>query len=694
MKTTEKLVLFAVLLVSGFSSHAITNTAIAVSGTNIILSWPSFGYESYLVQYRQTLNPGDSWSCLTNAYPANSTNRTTLTLYGAVTAPGGGGGLFAAMTGSGNTYDTMAAGPLAVPLDGSGSCAPVAIYPPGFDFTRFNIFDPFTGDAVSGADYAYSPLVQQTRLSQDVPLPSGDPQLLGGGSGNSSAPTTRFFRVFHIPDFLVTFSGYTFNGPTYIPVDYAAPDAAVDCVDSTTVLIGGQPTDYAEFMPYVINGVTNWGVGIYFDRLSNGTNTIQLLTTVRQSDTLSDQTPYMVFSNAPAAITIGNLITFTNWDDLIWNNTNYTFRAQTVANVDWEIDIYDIYDNFVNYQTGHSSDGNIAWTWNLYDYWGDPRNNPDSDPVFYPYLTITGNLGNSAQGIGNEPNAGNSSAGRWTPPAAATYPSEGAWLFAYMDNFYTDGRTNYDYLNQYYLPAIENMEGGLFLWGITAYDYPIKFGRNYSQADRDDSWEQLTYNYLGSSDGQIRNFFYSGHGAPNAIGGDISTLDSSNHITGAKGFPGSKAKLTSETVKKAIVFNPYSGVHFYRFVWLDGCDTATGGFPDAWGIGKTTNNLSYYTSPANTYHMRPSSFIGWNTEVGSAGWGTVAGDWLFKTYWMANWSVNNGNINDNLDDNLNSASDGARWPPGGLGQLWGAMRLYGYRIMKFNEYNHHGDWPQ
>lgn len=99
------------------TSQAITNSAIAVSGTNIILSWPSFGYESYLVQYRQTLNPDDSWSCLTNAYHANSTNRTTLTLYGAVTESGGNGGSFTAMTAGESAYDSMAAGPLAVPVD-------------------------------------------------------------------------------------------------------------------------------------------------------------------------------------------------------------------------------------------------------------------------------------------------------------------------------------------------------------------------------------------------------------------------------------------------------------------------------------------------------------------------------------------------------------------------------------------------
>jgi hypothetical protein len=406
MKTTKKLVLFAVLLVSGFTSHAITNTAIAVSGTNIVLSWPSYGYEIYLVQYRQTLDLSDSWSALTNAYPANSTNRTTFTIFGVVPLQGSSGSSFSSGTGSpsGPNFSrsstmAMTTEPLAVPVDGSGDAVPAAIYPPGFDFSNFNIFDPVSGESVSGIGYTTPLLQQRASLAQD------DPQPLDGGSGDPPAPTTGFFQVFHIHNLLANFSGYTFNGPTFIPVDYAAPDADVDYVDSTTVLIGGQPTDYAQFMPYVINGVTNWGMGIYFDRLPNGMNTIQLLTTVRQSDTLNDQTPYIVFSNAPAAITIGNLITFTNWDDLILSNT-YTFKAQSsIADVDWEIDIYDVYDDFVNYQTGHSSDGSIAWAWDLTDYNGNSRSD-DSDPFFYPYITITGNLGNSAQNGGNEPNSG------------------------------------------------------------------------------------------------------------------------------------------------------------------------------------------------------------------------------------------------------------------------------------------------
>jgi hypothetical protein len=579
----------------------------------------------------------------------------------------------------------MAAGPLAVPLDGSGSCAPVAIYPPGFDFTRFNIFDPFTGDTVSGADYANSPLARQTRLSQDVPLPSGDPQPLNDSS-NSSSPTTGFFRVFHIPDFLVTFSGYTFNGPTFIPVDYAAPDAAVDYVDSTTVLIGGQPTDYAEFMPYVINGATNWGVGIYFDRLPNGTNTIQLITKVRQSDTLNDQTPYIVFSNAPAAITIGNLVAFTNWDDLITTGS-YTFKAQSsVPNVDWEIDIYDVNNNFVNYQTGHSSNGNIAWTWNLVDYWGHSRNNTDSDPFFYPYITITGNLPSLAQNSGNEPNATSSSAGSWMPPAAAQYPSVGGWIVAYLDNFFTDGRTNYGWANPIYYGGLSDIAGGPAEWNDPVVFSQLKYGRNYTQADRDNSWVNLK---AWLFDPHYRNLYYFGHGSATTIGGDLNTLDSSNNVTGGKTLQGSKAYLTSQYVRDTITFNKFSGSRPYRFVYLDCCDTANGDWPGAFGVVKQTEPLSYYKSANNTRHARPSAFVGWDTTIGSQlpGWGTVSSFWDCRSYWMGYWA---GTFQANLNDALYNGNDFSHWIS--APQFYSHIHIYGYSIMMLDEYNFGGDW--
>jgi hypothetical protein len=158
MKTISHGIIGAIVfLVSGFTSQAITNTAIAVSGTNIVLSWPSYGYESYLVQYRQTLDPTDSWSVLTNAYPANSTNRTTFTIYGAISPPGRNGngvsngnniGGSLPMPGLANSSLTAAStGPMVLPPDGSGAAVPLLLYPPGFDLSGFTILGPATGDS-------------------------------------------------------------------------------------------------------------------------------------------------------------------------------------------------------------------------------------------------------------------------------------------------------------------------------------------------------------------------------------------------------------------------------------------------------------------------------------------------------------------------------------------------------------------
>jgi hypothetical protein len=686
----------ALLFSSAFQSFAITNTAIAISGHNVVLSWPSYGYEIYLIQYCPSLGTSNSWSTLTNAFPANSTNRTTFTMGGLVSQiqESGDGGS------DDTNYDnprppgpgdytssstTAAAGtpsvPMAMPADGSGSATPLAIYPPGFDLSGFVIFDPATGEWTSGNGYVVNSMSSASGLDAVAPLDATEN--IGG------TMSAGFYRVFHIPNWLVDITNYVFDGPTFIPVDYAAPDAPPDHVDSTTVLINGQPTDYAQFMPYVDNsGVTNWGVGIYFDRLPNGTDTIQLITTVRQSDALNDQTPYMVFSNAPATIAIGNLITFTNWDDLIWNSTNYTFRAKSsVANVDWEIDIYDVYGDFVNYQTGHSSDGNISWTWNLYDYWGDLRNNSDADPVFYSTTTLTGNFGNYGS---SQIHPDTSSVTLNNPSAAAPYPSVGAWLFAYMDNFYSDAGDPGD--DTYYKAIMNGLAAGPEVpWNIPATTYPLKYGTNYAQADRDSSWDGLRQLLANS---QYRNFYYNGHGSMDSIGGDITGGSFPN--TYAIKLPNSRAELKSADVRDNVTFHNTLGVCFYRFVWLDGCATEFGNWPDTWGIGKRTNDLAYYSSPANTYHMRPSAFVGWHETIGGNGWGTANGYIGFRSSWMGNWSVNNGNNQDGLSDIFTYTANYSpnNWPPGKSTQLWGSLRVYGYRNIKFNEYNRKGDWSQ
>src|SRR5258708_12281242 len=78
MKTIKQGVIatFALLLVSTTQLLAVEDQGLQVQGTNLVLSWPSLGYEYYMIEYRPTLDDGTPFVQLTNCFPANSTNRT------------------------------------------------------------------------------------------------------------------------------------------------------------------------------------------------------------------------------------------------------------------------------------------------------------------------------------------------------------------------------------------------------------------------------------------------------------------------------------------------------------------------------------------------------------------------------------------------------------------------------------------
>jgi len=254
------------------------------------------------------------------------------------------------------------------------------------------------------------------------------------------------------------------------------------------------------------------------------------------------------------------------------------------------------------------------------------------------------------------------------------------WLVAFQDHFYTDDPCTAS-VDSLYLPAIQNILGGPALWNIPVAQYPIEFGTNYVQAERDFGWTNLLQ-YL--SDTRIRNLYYFGHGGSLEIGADVYAYKADGCAGAPFGLPHPKASLSSQQVKEHIKPN------VYRFVWLDGCDTATGEWPEAFGISSATNDVNFYTSADNTNHTRPSAFIGWNISPGGRDWGTNEQWWNFRKYWMSNWSVNNGNPQDQLLDILEDARAGALWVP--HNQLFQHLIVTGYQQLKFNEYNNWNDW--
>ena len=140
---------------------------------DVILGWPSNPGENYIVQWRPSLSPSTPWVTLTNLLPADwTTNWTVFVDSGRVpSCPSGDDSMMVMSSGGASAepslLDSMIAlalrtsQPLVIQNDGSGVVLPLGVYPPGTDLSSFTIFDPSSGESVSGAGYHRKPTVPQ-----------------------------------------------------------------------------------------------------------------------------------------------------------------------------------------------------------------------------------------------------------------------------------------------------------------------------------------------------------------------------------------------------------------------------------------------------------------------------------------------------------------------------------------------------
>lgn len=681
MKITTRgtLAITLTLLTSATAAFGVVDQTLQVQGTNLVLSWPSMGYEQYMIQGRPSLDPSTPWVVLTNAYPANSTNRTayvipccTLTALGWPSgggwSGGGGGGEIPPFPGGESlmSMETEAINPLlglwAIPADGSGSAVPLAIYPPGFDTNDLLIFEP------------PAELLAETMAFSESESDGGTDGPLGLTSGGCDCPDMGFFRIWHIPDWAFNVTNYTYDSSWFFPADFKDYR---DMVDSVQLLIDGELFPYAEFMPYDTGGQTEWGMGIDFDRLTNGTHQIQLITTLRLNDDVGESSVFLVLSNNPVSVVVNNLVTFPDWDNFMQGDT-YTFKAQLAnPDTDWTIDIYDVWGQYVNSGSGHTYNGQVSWTWDQYDWMGNNRDNFDSDPYFYSEITFDSGSGSAPQG--NGPQAAQTT--KPTPPPVKGFPDRGEWLVAYCDRWYSDAPkyTNYPDVQPKYIEAMNAVRGGPILIGDTAYSNPLKFGTNvYTQAEREQTWTNLL-NGIGNL--YMRNFYYHGHGGPTILGGDRHVMNTNGGWDGGVlTSRNSKSALYSWQVAAKTKYNRY------RFVFLDGCSTAAGDWPNAFNVSKTNHTVSFYENHPN--HPRPSVFVGWNEIVGGEPGTSVYKALDFRKNWMGIWA--NGSGFPTIKRSLEDANSIYEWLP--VGTFNSKIRFYGYEDMKIRDYNRKGDW--
>ena len=652
MKITGITAVGALLLCSNLPSFAVEGLSIRANTTNIVLSWPSVQWATYIVQYRTTVDSSTTWETLTDCFRADSSGTTSFTNFGVIPPPSSSGG--------GIYTSPSPVVPFTVSQTSMASSAE--------DTTVVN-FPP-----MPPVPWAFTPSTTSANLTQLTGVPTISANQETDEFTTGSEPTCGFYRVLQVPDFALDVTQYTYDGPTFLPVNFGDN---LDAVQTVEVLFDGAPTTFSEFTSYDSNGQTYWGVGIYFDRISSGTHQIQLRSTIAANDSVDDNSATLVLVNNTQTITVDNTVSFPNWDDFI-TGASYTFRAKSkILDTDWYIDIYDYWGDFIIEGSGHTTDGNIAWTWDLRDWQGYLRNDLDYDPLLDSYITI---MEPTQTASGTQRAAASKARTTPTPVPMVAFPKVGEWLFAYQDNFYLESGSSSDF-HQEYVNSISQMRGAPSLWNYPNSAIPLAFGTNHTQAERDFSYHGTLMAQMYRP--QTRNFFYSGHGNATSIGCDMHTYDSNGVANGGKlSGRNSKSYVTSQWVRDTITFNKYGGARPYRFVFLSGCNTANGDWPDAFGIGKEEHaDASWYSSTNNVNHLRPSAFLGWTATVGGQGWGSAQAHWMFNKFLFANWAIS---ANVHLNDAIDSAMTGASWPPNDKRQF---LKKFGYTSMKFTELN-------
>ena len=530
---------------------------------------------------RTSVNATDAWQTLTSSLSAASgTNITIFVHSNIVQNPSCGcdGDSFADMDSGENALaiemaEPIAPMPMAIPINGSGDGVPVMLYPPGFDLSGFVIFDPVTGESVSGAGYS-------TRtFSLDSPL-LDDPQPLDGGGGNGPATETGYYQVVRGGTQLIGITnGTTLSGVVTIPLEVGNDSGILANLSLTedNVPVGNVSIEAVPF-PLPLHLVADT------TQMSNGVHHISASARWEYpgNETNEDGGSFEADS-PPVAVNIYNEFSFPNWMPRFGElGDSLLVEAQSAhTNATWYVDVYGQDGYYIGTMEGQTTDGTIEAAWNLIG----PYDEYHGDNVFYFIITTVFN--------GNQNNLSASSPVLKTYRDTDPWPNTGRWVMVaqHAFEFYPDPETLYAELD-----GFVRIGQGI---GISpnpdsdGHAFALHFGTADPQGDSDwAQFRQALYNPLS------RNLVYFGHGGPNGIG--YNPANTNRYISAAE------IANTLHTIPDG-----QTNRHAFRMVILDGCSTAKGNLPEAFGIiHKEDVPGTYYDAAA----LRPSAFVGWTAN--------------------------------------------------------------------------------
>jgi hypothetical protein len=586
-------------------SFAIEGLKLQIRCPDVVLSWPSTTNETYLVQFRETLDTNSSWITLTNFMPpASGTNKTYFVhsnrvdcppgqVFGMMRASGGGETSLSSSFSLLSSYERVQikeareAARLAALYE---KCEAEGREPEEWELKNTPPLPPPIEEV--RAKILAAKAARASLLSGEMEFSGSGIELFGNSPQNSShgggspEPDCGFYRVVRNGVYIV---GLT-NGVPLEGTHQFILEVGLD--DSFAPVIGFSVSSQADDNP--ISGMEMPPLGARIEASWNTTQTTNGVYSLIPEVELADG---IVVTGAVKTVTVQNSISFPNGYQVA-GDALY-IQAHTIhTNGTWNMKFYDDQNTYLGFINGNVSAEGFC------DYPGIPSpgfsiglldNQGNQLPSSFYSVAVT----TTAQGGGGSASALSTS----SATASATnkvvversWMGSTLWAIAYQTVYPLNSAADLDLFSmmgtivggvQFSSYGFNSVVNSPF--AVTPNPFKLRFASH---------WGQLAFDLQQQN---VRNFYYFGHGAKEWIGNnDINT------------------SINRSTLQFLLKNSPNllvgTNKHPYRFVFLDGCDTAKGDLVLDFGIPKQT---IYATNMIDRYGLRPRAFVGWKSKIG------------------------------------------------------------------------------
>jgi hypothetical protein len=308
-------------------------------------------------------------------------------------------------------------------------------------------------------------------------------------------------------------------------------------------------------------------------------------------------------------VVVGQNKTVRLTNDVIWQQINSEFSDVLYINLtfpyqnaEWRIEFYDEDGSGLVYFDGTTTDGNVQGSWDLTDTGAGGQQIAFGSILAEVYvIQATGGQGGGGAAL-PPPGSGNPNSRRWFAkqiPGGIGDTFVIAWGWDSYGSTFTQARENL------------MMDGVVNILGNPAFDdeYTLRPASNipFGGAFRFDTGDDRTILMDALKAGDSGNFFWFGHGDRSTIQGNakkasIISGDVENEL---------KNKKHRSKPPKIVRKNE----HPYRLVILNGCETYSAEWANAFGIDYSPNTSTNSLLMHLVQGREPQAFVGWKDGI-------------------------------------------------------------------------------